>query len=354
MSCNKFVTARDGGIGRSPTEEAIIDFLDHAHGEATPPNAKGERRPGMTVTFACHGCQNSSTQQLREEGLPALSQQMAQYARFHGPGHVEPVAPQVEPGQQYPMLVASIRELGAEVERLTKERDEALAARDSRMDEANRYLGQFEDEQVKLSASQAEVERLMSTKTLLEESLEHRLSASQERVKALEEKVDSLDEECQLIDDAIEAAGGMREGNHPAFIAARDAENARLAKELAELTGKVRVAARRALTNYNERGSRGLVGCRMSRNTLIDDLHRALSEPPIAAPDAPRPIVVGSMWMCSDGFVSTVTIVTVLLIKFECSNGQSFKWSPEHFLSMHTWLSDPPPQRIPAGEGEAK
>jgi len=50
-----------------------------------------------------------------------------------------------------------------------------------------------------------------------------------------DQRIERLDEECQQIDDAVEAAGGKRDGDHVAFIVGLHSENARLTERLTEL-----------------------------------------------------------------------------------------------------------------------
>lgn len=54
-TCQDFVFARDGGMGRSPTEEAIIDYIDRSE-EVAPPSPAVEREIVVGSTWAnCDG-----------------------------------------------------------------------------------------------------------------------------------------------------------------------------------------------------------------------------------------------------------------------------------------------------------
>lgn len=51
---------------------------------AGAPEAERRSPHQVTVTFACYGCMNSSSQPLTMPSLPSLQKQMANYAEFHG------------------------------------------------------------------------------------------------------------------------------------------------------------------------------------------------------------------------------------------------------------------------------
>ncbi len=263
-------------------------------------------------------------------------------------------APQVEPGQaerttlpqalvrisnqqfQNDNLRENVRQLRSEVERLTKERDELGGA----LDKANRAILAAAD---KLSASQAEVERLEANLHRVRvdcatefERMDLKLSASQERVKALDTERFALVGGLERIHKSL----GKRDNHEPKMLeaciidgiasAAHElgnvrSENARLAKELAE-----HVAANQELMRVNA-GLRG------------------------PAPDAPRPIVLGSTWRYERAEVRIdawrkVESANAVLVQTDTGA----EWPVDEFRQTHTWLSDPPPQPIPAGEGGAK
>ena len=134
--------------------------------------------------------------------------------------------------QQLRFELATLRQQLAEAERgrdglaqmNEMEKNDYLKAR-------GKWWIEREDLRAQLSASQAEVERLTNTKTLLEESLGHRLTASEGRVAELQSEHETMvNELCK--------------------------ENAKLVRELARAGEKTSTSEAFSITAWSQIGSR--------------------------------------------------------------------------------------------------